>query len=195
LIGNINTNAYDDPRNGGIGDANSPVQTVITAETWWPSPYSGLGNEYLFLVADDSSFLEYDGINGGLGPRKVSAVIDTTQRFVRIDSYTPPILDGDSGTTESHSHLITLQPIVDFTDDYTYGNQSGPGTGRNGLGAAGTQINVTFNQQQVGMELNTGTFTLNTSIKKPIPDVVFSPNRKVPLVPQFHKVKYIIKAF
>ena len=110
-------------------------------------------------------------------------------------TYTPPILDGDSGATESHAHLITLQPVTDLTEDYSYGNVSGWGSGREGLGAAQTTLNVTFTQAEVGMELNVGTFTLNTSIKKPIPNVAFSPNRKVELLPEFHKVKYIIKAF
>ena len=95
----------------------------------------------------------------------------------------------------SHSHLITTQPVVDLDQDFTYGNQSGAGNGKEGLGAAQNALNVTFNQSDVGMELNPGTFTLNTSIKKPIPDVVFSPNRVVPLAPEFHKAKYIIKAF
>ena len=64
-----------------------------------------------------------------------------------------------------------------------------------GLGSAQSSLNLTFTQADVGMELNPGTFTLNTSIKKPIPDVVFSPTRTVPLAPEFHKAKYIIKAF
>ena len=54
---------------------------------------------------------------------------------------------------------------------------------------------VTFNQSDVNIELNTGTFTLNKGTKLPAPNVAFHPNRKVELVNKFHKVKYIIKAF
>jgi len=175
--------------------SSARVSTTLTANTWWPSPYSGLSDSYLTNVGIAGSFYDVGG-TAGQGARNVSAVIDTDQTFVRVDSYTPPIVDGDnSSTTETHAHLITTQAVVDLDTDYTYGNQSGAGSGKEGLGSAQTSLNLTFTQADVGMELNPGTFTLNTSIKKPIPDVVFSPTRTVPLAPEFHKAKYIIKAF
>lgn len=175
--------------------ATARVSTTLTANTWWPSPYSAVSDSYLTNVGISGSFYDVGGA-AGQGARNVSAVIDTDQTFVRVDSYTPPIVDGDStSTTETHAHLITTQPVVDLDTDYTYGNQSGAGTGKEGLGSAQSSLNLTFTQADVGMELNPGTFTLNTSIKKPIPDVVFSPTRTVPLAPEFHKAKYIIKAF
>ena len=185
----------------GTNNPQSRAQASLqlSADTWWPSPFSQGPelNELQFVsgLLNQNYDLASDGGTAGTGARNVSAVIDTRQKFVRIDSYTPPAL-GDEGTTVSnHSHLITLQPVTDITADYSYGNSSGSGNAKEGLGAAQNQINVTFNQSEVGMELNPGVFTLNTSIKKPIPDVVFSPNRTVPLVPEFHKVKYLIKAF
>ena len=199
MIGDINTKAYSSSLNGGPGaanqggDANMRVTQTLTAETWWPSPYSVVSDSYFFSVS--SNVTAKYGTDGGSGARAVTGVLDTNQRFVRVDSYTPPVIDGDSGATESHAHLITLQPVTDLTEDYSYGNVSGWGDARKGLGAAQTTLNVTFNQSEVGMELNVGTFTLNTSIKKPIPNVAFSPNRKVELIPEFHKVKYIIKAY
>ena len=199
LISDINTMAYAGGLNGGpglanvAGDANMRTSQTLVAETWWPTPYSVLSDSYLFTVASGPS--EEYGVDGGSGGRHVTAVIDTNRKTVRVDAYTPPQLDGDLGVTESHSHLITLQPVTDLTTDYTYGNVSGWGSAREGLGSAATAVNVTFNQSDVGMELNVGTFTLNTSIKKPIPNVAFSPNRKVELLPEFHKVKYIIKAY
>ena len=71
---------------------------------------------------------------------------------------------------------------------------------------AAEQIVLTYNNNQsvfqsggivpaVGYNLNAGTFTLNTNIKKPVPSVKFQPNRQVPLVEPFMKVKYLIKAF
>jgi len=179
--------------------ARSEASLELSADTWWPSPFSqGPELDELQFVSgliSENYDLAADGGTAGTGSRNVSAVIDTRQKFVRIDSYTPPAL-GDEGTIVSnHSHLLTLQPVTDITTDYSYGNSSGSGNAKEGLGAAQNQINVTFNQSEVGMELNPGVFTLNTSIKKPIPDVVFSPNRTVPLVPEFHKVKYLIKAF
>ena len=185
--------ATTDPNNSG-----ARVSLQLTANTWWPSPYSALSDSYLTNVANGGTFYDTaaDGGTAGQGARNVSAVIDTDQTFVRVDSYVPPIVDGDnSSSIENHSHLITTQPVVDLDTDYTYGNQSGAGNGKEGLGSAQTSLNITFTQADVGMELNPGTFTLNSSIKKPIPDVVFSPTRTVPLAPEFHKAKYIIKAF
>jgi len=176
-------------------DASDRAALVISANTWWPTPYSVLSDNYLEVVTGlINRFYDTDGEAGG-GSRDVACVFDTNQYFTRIDPYTPPILDGDDGSIQTHAHLITLQPVLDPTEDFTWGNQSGAGSGKEGLGAAQTSLNVTFNQSDVSIELNPGVFTLNTSVKKPIPDVVFSPNRTVPLVPEFHKAKYIIKAF
>lgn len=195
-----------DPAINFPDDAGAQVALTITANTWWPSPftYTNLqgyeSNSHMEIVAGGIPGSKYDktsdGGTPGQGSREVSAIFDTNPHYVRIDSYVAPIVDGDNDTSSvSHSHLITTQPVVDLDQDFTYGNQSGAGNGKEGLGAAQNALNVTFNQSDVGMELNPGTFTLNTSIKKPIPDVVFSPNRVVPLAPEFHKAKYIIKAF
>ncbi len=177
-------------------DSSDRVALVISANTWWPSPYSVLSDNFLkYVVAPaGGGYYDVDGTPGS-GARTVSCIIDTNQYFTRIDPYTPPVLDGDDGTIQTHAHLITTQPVLDPSEDFTFGNTSGAGNGKEGLGAAQTTLNITFNQSDVGMELNPGVFTLNTSVKKPIPDVVFSPNRTVPLAPEFHKAKYIIKAF
>jgi hypothetical protein len=176
--------------------ATARVSSTLTANTWWPSPYSAFPDTYLTNVTLTEA-RKYDiGGTAGNGSRSVSAVIDTDQTFVRVDPYVSPTVDGDNvSSTEPHSHLITLLPVLDLDLDYSYGNTSGPGNLKNGLGSALESLNITFTQADVGMELNPGTFTLNTSTKKPIPDVVFSPARTVPLAPEFHKAKYIIKAF
>ena len=176
-------------------DASDRAALVISANTWWPSPYSVVSDDYMEIATGLlNRFYDTDG-EAGTGSRDVACVFDTNQYFTRIDPYSPPILDGDDGSIQTHAHLITTQPVLDPSEDYTYGNTSGAGNGKEGLGSAQTTLNITFNQSDVGMELNPGLFTLNTSVKKPIPDVVFSPNRTVPLAPEFHKAKYIIKAF
>lgn len=186
--------------------ASSQVSTTLNAGVWWPSAYDGIPDSYFRSVGGTAfdNLLEYpdDVVGQASVAAKVSAVIDTTSTTIRIDPYVAPIIEEDSdSTTASHSHLITNIPVIDPNTDYSYGNASSFGNGRVGLGSAAMTINVTFNQNDVGgqpgvgMTLNEGTFTLNSNIKKPIPDVVLSPNRKVPLAPEFHKVKYIIKAF
>ncbi len=190
--------------------SRSKKSLQLSADTFFASPFSDgpTLNELESvspLTGDGNYDTAADGGTAGTKGRNVSAVIDTRPRFLRVDSYTPQIVDGapeEVGNTNSsqaniktHSHLLTLQPVIDPTEDFSYGNQNGPGSRREGLGAAQNSIDVAFSQAEVGMELNPGVFTLNTSIKKPIPDVVFSPNRTVPLAPEFHKVKYLIKAF
>lgn len=191
---------------GGTAPGSDQVQTELTADVWWPSAYDGVDDVYFRSVGgtgfDNLGEYPDDVVGQASVAAKVSAVIDTSSTTVRIDPYIAPILEEDSdSSTSSHSHLITTIPVIDPNTDYSYGNASSFGNGRVGLGSAAMAINVTFNQNDsggfpgVGMTLNEGTFTLNSNIKKPIPDVVLSPNRKVPLVPEFHKVKYIIKAF
>lgn len=215
MIGNIDTKVYDGEEGEGSGrpqtssrpaDANMRVTETLVAETWWPSPYNRVSDD-VFKSLGDGPASQY-GTAAGSGGRGVLAVIDTNPKNVRVDAYTPTTLslpsdssstnyygNSTAGQTETHSHLITTQPVTDLTQDYSYGNVSSWGSDRKGLGSAQQSFNMTFNQSEVGMELNVGTFTLNTSIKKPIPTVAFSPNKKVELVPEFHKVKYIIKAY
>jgi hypothetical protein len=58
----------------------------------------------------------------------------------------------------------------------------------------GLNTDVIFNQSEVQIELNEGIFTWNNSTK-PIPTASLDPQRKVPVVTPFHKIKYIIKAY
>ena len=134
---------------------------------------------------------------------KVLAAIDTRPGTFRVSSYTPPIIHEDAtGTPDtsiaSHNHYLTEFPILNPEIDFGYGNVSGPGD-KQGLGTGVTETRpITFNQSGVGavdIRLNPGTFTLNKGVKLPAPNVKFKPNRKVEIVPEFHKVKYIIKAF
>ena len=141
------------------------------------------------------------------------AVIDTEPKTVRVDPYRPPAITGSSNEygmnsdpqVVEHSHYLSNMIFTDMKTDYSYGNTSGQGFIGQGLGDSSTVQHVVFTQDNanvdgvtsygVGMELNSGTFSLVTTQHKPIPNVRFEPNRTVELVPQFHKVKYIIKAF
>lgn len=334
---------------------NNPELMSITfkQKVWWPSHYSGLDKNLLQDIQGSDLPVYPEGVYGQTGENLQSAVvvtaaIDVEPSDMRVDTYSPPIMESDTDSgVESHSHMMTLQPITDPTTDFTYGNQSGSGDGKQGLGSnasagavlefslrnvvnydgsnrdpsvyvsatlgqwsyrragdwwedltswpeginteytddfdvtggsgtgfkvnatfaplirqntsdplrynrtkirinsiispgtgynvgdilsiqwwddqpdsgnqiftvdqvsaagtvtgAGNAINVTFNNNlntglipPVDYVLNPGTFTLNQNIKKPIPNVVLQPNRQVPLIQEFHKVKYIIKAY
>ena len=183
------------------------VSLTLAAKVWWPSPFNALDPNW-GMVSASNSWLTMDRYpedkyGQTSGQTAVSAAIDVTARSFRVDAYTPPIVEEDNDqVTSSHNHLMGLTPVTDVNTDYSYGNQNGPGQFKTGLGSFGTTLNVTFDNNQfngnvapVGYFLNTGTFTLNQNIKKPIPSVTIEPNRQVPIIQEFHKVKYIIKAF
>lgn len=161
--------------------------------TWFLSPESGVSDSVLIQTVPSPPNLKYGAISTPTGDAVGCAVIDTEPSTFRIKNYSSP---DDGGAVASHSHLLSSLIVTDPGTDYTFGNESGIGSGRNGLGGATTSVPITFIQGvDVFNTMNAGTFTLNTSIKKPVPNVAFVPNRKVPVVPSFHKVKYIIKAY
>ena len=190
---------------------------VIQANTWWVNPGDSVKDEYFVSLNTETTQAVYSFSAGALATgtqgtttanslsqsfpysiwnAKVVAAIDTRSSTFRISPYEPPILFEDTDSSIAmHSHYLSDYPLTDPTTDYGYGNVSGAGH-KQGLGtAAATTRPVTFTQSDVNIELNTGTFTLNKGTKLPAPNVKFNPNRKVELVPKFHKVKYIIKAF
>ena len=191
----------------------------IQASTWWVHPGDSVPDAYFVdLGASISTIysLSSSGIATGtagttttagsvdqqyvngeyaIWNAKVMAAIDTRESLFRVDDYEAPIIHEDNeSTTSQHCHYLSELPITDFNLDYSYGNANSGGV-KQGLGTAALVKPVTFNQSDVNIELNTGTFTLNKGTKLPAPNVAFHPNRKVELVPNFHKVKYIIKAF
>lgn len=117
-----------------------------------------------------------------------AGVIDTEGAQGRLDQYTSPEAEA------THSHLLGTDPVLDQNTDFTYGNANSFGGSLKGLATFGTDTDVTFNQSDVEIELNTAEFNFNNS-SKPIPSVAMDPQRKVPILAPFHKIKYIIKAY
>ena len=191
----------------GEGQPAAKVSRTLSAKVWWTSPFSQLDTgDVESLDTALTNMQRYpEGVYGQMrtGQTAVSAAIDVEGRRFRVEAYTPPaILEDNDTTTSSHNHLMGLTPVLDPTQDFSYGNQNGPGSFKEGLGSFGSTLNVTFDNNQfngntapVGLVLNTGTFELNQNIKKPIPSVTMEPNRQVPVIEEFHKVKYIIKAY
>ena len=181
----------------------------LSAKIWWPSPFDVVDSGDVVSVGAGHLTTRryptgtYGGTTGG-SATITSAAIDVSSDSFRIEAYTPPLIleDSSDSSTSSHNHLMGLSPVLDPSEDFSYGNQNGAGLFKQGLGGFGSTLNVTFDNNQfvgntppVGYVLNTGTFTLNQNIKKPIPSVRMQPNIQVPIVQEFHKVKYIIKAF
>lgn len=176
------------------GTATSVERTPIPWMTHWPSP----GSVTDFLIG--SGQLQDTSNTAIGGGRSVTGVIDTESTVFRIDNYVPP-----SGSTRSHSHYLTLDPVSNEQTDYSGGNFSGAGVigapYGSGLGNGTTSVLVTFTnntgntESDVFMELTEGVFTLQGNIKSPVPDVALAPQRQVPIFHPFHKTKYVIKAY
>lgn len=128
------------------------------------------------------------------GRSQHAGVIDTQSTTCTIQSYVAP------GALKSHSHVLGLVEYDDINKDFTYGNSSGVGTfstpapGSVGLGGYGDTIVVEFNQPEVLVGLNEATFTFSNT-KKPSPTFYMDPQRRIPMINSFHKIKYIIKAY
>ena len=153
---------------------------------YWGSPFSEISG-----LSDD-----YFTKNGN--PNNDDAgVIDTEETNARIDNY----LSIYSGTL-NHSHLLGTDPVTNPQADFSYGNVNSDATAfRQGLATFNTVFSLKFTQNAttdggagVDIELNPASFTWNNS-SKPIPTAAMNPQRKVPIIAPFHKVKYIIKAF
>jgi hypothetical protein len=123
----------------------------------------------------------------GVATIQSAGVIDTTDVTGSITTYTSP------GTLKSHSHVLGLTEYTSVDQDFTYGNVSGTGTFL-GLGGYSDAIQVTFNQSDVLVGLNEAEFTFSNT-KRPSPTFYMEPQRTVPIINNFHKVKYIIKAY
>ena len=152
---------------------------TIAFGNWWASPVSTLDS-----LAGDRIYNVQDS-----GGRNDAGVIDTKNSTMRIEGYASP------GVLKAHSHLMSLDAATNPQTDFTFGNVNGPGTKyESSLPTANPTLEVTFNQSEVLLDLSPAEFTFNSTIK-PIPTVELFPNKVVPLVTPFHKVKYIIKAY
>ena len=151
--------------------------TNVSFGNYWGSPVTAIEN-----LSDD--YFTKSGTPTDAG------VIDTEYQSARIGDYTT-IYSG----LLNHSHLLGLDPVLDPQADFTYGNiNSDASQIRQGLPNFNSNFTVTFNQEEVDLELNTATFSWNNT-SKPVPTVSMDPQRKVPILAPFHKIKYIIKAF
>lgn len=196
----VSTSYFKSIAAGGGTSATNNIPTAITAVGYSASATitTGWGTGVSMEGVSTATLHGVEYTSAG-----VTAVIDTEQSFSRVEPYSPPMIAGSAETgndsdsnIETHSHYLSMNLLTDPTTDYSWGNVSGQGskTG-SGLGDATADKQVVFNQSDVALELNSATFSLVTTMHKPVPNVVFKPNRKVPLTPEFHKTKYIIKAF
>lgn len=112
--------------------------------------------------------------------------IDVTDGTASVSSWDP-------GTLLTHTHYISQSSFGSSLNVYGYGNVNGGGTATSGM-ATTTTTSMTFNVAEVALGANDATFTLGTS-KQLIPSVSLVPEKKIPLMKRYFRVKYLIKAY
>ena len=159
-----------------FGPTSGDNVTEVDFMTWWISPVSGLSGASLATISS--------------GTNECAAVVDTVSTRFSVESYLPV-----SGSTNSHSHFLTEDPIQNIQSDFSSGNLSGAGEILSGLGNGAQSINLVFEQSDIFMDMTDATFVWNKSFAKPFPSVTMEPQIQVPIINHFHKTKYIIKAY
>lgn len=178
----LNTWIVDNLPTSQTADSGAQITLQQSYMLWWRSPRA------------DSDSLPLQTVPLSVGGAAQTACVDLDSSTFTIDTYTPV-----SGTTQTHSHMITEDIVGNPQTDFTGGGFSGPGTiggiYGSGLGGGSASKQVTFNQSELFMDMTDAEFKFSSSFKKPTPDVTMRPQRKVPIINPFHKTKYIIKAF
>ena len=180
-LGDTDGSSLDDYLPLGPDDAT----TNATFGNYWGSPIGPLQN----LNPTNAYF------RVGAGNLTDAAVVDSRETSVRVDQYVSIF------GTLTHSHLLGEDIVGDPNLDYSYGNANGFGGQREGLPNFSNVHTLQFNTSNdpaagadLAIELNDATFSWNNATR-PIPTVALDPQRKVPVVAPFHKIKYIIKAY
>lgn len=172
-----------------IADRPSPADDLYGApftsstETygwWWRSPKSSTP------VLDNSA-------------GEHLAMIDSSDTNATVDPYDPGVFGG----ALNHSHYLAEKGWSDPKTEYAWGNISGSGTQTSELASISNTTNVTtlgntltvrFNQSQLQITANTSKFQLS-SAKQINPTVNLSPQKKIPIMNKYFRVKYIIKVY
>ena len=162
----------------GLNEVSYPVaegSTIQNFGNFWYTSFSSL-NLALHFQSDTAPTSS-----------QRAGVIDTQAATCTIGSYISP------GSLKSHSHALGLVAYTSINQDFTYGNVAGVGE-YFGLGGYSDTIDIEFSQSEVLVSLNEAEFTFSNT-KKPAPTFYMDPQRRVPIINGFHKVKYIIKAY
>ena len=164
-----------------IADRPSPADELygapytsdqVTYGWWWRSPKSNTPN-----------------LDNSAGDHL--AMIDTSATNATTDSYDP----GTFGGALTHSHYLSETAFTDPKNSYAWGNVAGSGTVAGTFPVNyGNTINVRFNQSQLQISANQAVFQLE-STKQVVPTVNLSPQKKIPLMNKYFRVKYVIKVY
>ena len=149
---NVGSNLKDEilDRASSWGSSNGDPKSwaVLQAKVWYASYYDSINTGYLQDVSGAAAGDYQYGVNaqGRVSVNvSVSAAIDVNSTSWRVDAYTPPIIDTDTDdSVETHSHLLSLAPIIDPQSDFSYGNVSGAAPNLiSGLGSQSAEGAVT----------------------------------------------------
>lgn len=151
----------------GSPTINPGTNWTGTYTNYWASPRSGTPQ-----------------LNNNLGT--YLAAIDVSPTTASATSFDP-------GTQLTHNHYLQQTAYGSSTTQYGWGNNNGGGTAAGSL-ATNNTTTMNFSAEETALSANDATFTLGNS-KQLIPDVSLVPERTIPLIKPFFRVKYLIKAF
>jgi len=98
-----------------------------------------------------------------------------------------------TGGTLTHTHYLSTTDFGNTSNIFSWGNVNGAGVKTGGMGGGNT-VDVNFTHTEMGSRVNPGTFTLSSATAI-LPQVALRPNRTIPLIQPFFRVKYLIKAY
>jgi hypothetical protein len=148
------------------------AESTVTYGWWWRSDKSNTPN----LDNSAGNYL---------------AMIDTTATNASVTPYDA----GAFGGQLTHSHYLSETSFGNPQNAYGWGNISGSGTvGGTFPTTYGNTLNVVFNQSQLQISANTATFKL-ASTKQVVPTVNLVPQKRIPLMTKYFKIKYLIKVY
>lgn len=154
------------------------------------APFSGLGGPSWSATV---TYTNYWGTNKEGSLQLANSVgnqlgaLDTLEQTGTVRVYSP------DGGTLTHTHYLSTTDFGNPNNVFSWGNVNGPGTKTPGMGGDNT-VNITFTHTEMGSRANQGVFRLSTAIAL-LPDVSLKPNRTIPLIQPFFRVKYLIKAY
>jgi len=139
-----------------------------------------------YWLSDKNSSVQLDN-SLPLSGRDYLAALDVNANTANSISYSPP------AGIQTHSHYLSLNTFGSTINVFGWGNDTGGGKGTSGMPLNNT-VSINFTTSELGSTLNDGNFLLSNS-KALIPTVNLRPNKTVPLMTRYFKVKYLIKAY
>lgn len=134
----------------------------------------------------DLATTPFPGVSSSDPIYKFVAAIDVPPTTASVRQFRPD-------NRRKHTHYLTKLAISGNANIFSYGNSDGGGTANSSTPAT-PSVEVSFNADDIGLEVLAGEFTLSKT-KQLIPTPSFDPQEEVGLITPYVWVKWLIKAY